>query len=200
MTPDRFVHPHLEDRPLFFLKEVVEKAFEGDPASAKEVEPEVVLEKLKEKGNEVTWRLAAKVKMLRFLQEHGSSALLEDPIRVVYAAEVLNNEDSVFYDPDFIPHVTSLEMAWFIRELELLGQLPKPENTPHEFKTVCAYALRQDGFYEPPAPFAFLKKSDLYNYSERNSMPSTEKEQQLSQQKGIDTYLQLMNKLTQATS
>lgn len=37
MNHERFVHPHLEDRPLFFLKHVIEKAFEGDPASCKEV-------------------------------------------------------------------------------------------------------------------------------------------------------------------
>lgn len=196
MTPDRFVSPHLEDRPLFFLKEAIEHAFEGDPASCKEVEPEVILDKLQSQGHDCTQRLTAKVKMLRFLQDHGVDSLLEDPIRVVYSAEVLNNEDSVFYDPDFIPHITSLEMAWFVRELELLGSLPKPENTPHEFKTVCAYCLRQDGFYEPPAPFAFLRKGDLFNYSEQKSLPETNKEQQLSQQKGIDTYLQLMEKLT----
>lgn len=195
MNPDRFLHPQLEDRPLFFLKNEIEKAFEGDPASHKEVEPEVILDKLKSKGHEITFRLMAKVKLLRYLQEHGSLDLLEDPLRIVYSAEVLNNEDSVFYDPDFIPHITSMEMAWFIRELDLLGELPKPENTPHEFKMVCAYSLREDGFHEPPAPFAFLQKSDLYDYSEKNDMVPTDKTIQSQQQKGVDTYLQLMNKL-----
>lgn len=196
MTPDRFVHPHLEDRPLYFLKEVVEKAFEGDPASHKEVEPEVILQKLKDGGEDITFRLMAKVKILRYIQDEGVSDFLEDPIRIVYAAEVLNNEDSVFYDPDFIPHVGSLEMAYFLRELEKLGELPKPENTPHELKMVCAYSLREDGFAEPPAPFAFLQKSDLYAYAVKDDLPVTDRELQSEKQKGIDTYLKLMDKLS----
>lgn len=195
MDNERFEHPQLEDRPLVYIEKVIEKAFEGDPASWKDMEPEVILEKLKEKGHEVTLRLMAKVKLIKYFQDNEINDLLEDPLRVLYAAEVINNEDSVFADPDYIPSLTSLELAYFVTQIESLGGLSRPENAPYEFKKVCSYVLSEEGFHEPPFPFTFLSKEDLYPVYMRDELPETDKKIQSSRQQGIDKYLQLMGRL-----
>lgn len=197
MDNDRFTNPELEDRPLVFLQSVIEKKFEGDPLSWKAAEPEVILEKLKDTGNTLTPRLMAKVKILKYIQEHSVHDLLEDPMRVVYSAEVLNNEDSVFYDVDFIPHLTSMEMAYFVQQMRSFGGLSTPENAPQEFKKVCAFVLSEDGFYDAPAPFSFLSKQDLFPVYMHDEIPETDKKLQSDKQQGIDKYLQLMAKLNQ---
>lgn len=192
METQRFVTPELEDRPLYFIQDVIERKFEGDPLSWKEAEPEVILDKLKSEGHDITNRLNAKVRILKYIREFGVQELLEDPIRTVYATEVLNNVDSVFIDPEFVPHVTALELAYFIQQMRKLGGLNNPENAPHELKKVCAYVLHNEGFYEPPFPFSFLKKQDLFPHHTVEEIPKTDMKIQSAKQNAIDTYLKLM--------
>ena len=195
MDTQRYVKPELEDRPLYFIQGYIDRKFEGDPLSWKEADPVVILDKLKAEGNDITNRLSAKVHILKFIQEHGVQDLLEDPIRTIYSVEVLNNIDSVFVDPEFIPHITALEMAYFIQQMKALGALSNPENAPYEFKKVCAFILNNEGFYEPPFPFSFLTKQDIYMFHKGEELPETDKEVQANKQKAIDTYLRLMASL-----
>ena len=195
MDTQRFVKPELEDRPLYFLQDYIERKFEGDPLSWKEAEPEVILDKLKSEGNDPTHRLNAKVRILKYIKEFGISELLEDPIRTVYSVEILNNIDSVFVDPEFVPHITALELSYFVQQVKKLGGLSNPENAPYEFKKVCSYVLHNEGFYEPPFPFSFLKKQDLYPHHKEEELPVTDKEVQSNKQNAIDTYLRLMASL-----
>lgn len=191
MDAARIQNPEVEDYSLPRLERFLDKMFKDEEEAWQNLEPEVVLDFLKGHGHEVSHRLAAKIKILKFIKEDGVMELLEDPLRVLYATEVLNNEDSVFFDPSFIPHITSLELAYFIDQLNYYK--PASEEYPYEFKKVAAYILAEDGFYEPVAPFTFLKKEDLFEGHEE--IPETDKELQAGKAKGIATYLKLLRAL-----
>lgn len=197
MENDRLTNPELEDRPLHFLETFISKKFEGDPLSWKEASPEVILSKLKEVGETITERLIAKVRILKFIQENSVHDLLEDPLRSVYSVDILNNHDQVFQDTDHMPYVGALELAYFIQQMRQMGALTKPENAPYEFKKVCSFVLAEEGYQEPPFPFVFLSKEDLYPRYMKDEIPETDKELQANKQKAIDQYLKLMSRLDQ---
>lgn len=191
MDAARIQNPEVEDYSLPRLERFLDKLFKGEEEAWQSVETETILDFLKTHNHPISLRLAAKIKILKFIKEDGVSELLEDPLRVLYATEVLNNEDSVFYDPDFIPHITSLELAYFVDQMNYFK--PASEEYPYEFKKVAAYILAEDGFYEPVPPFSFVKKEDIFNGHEE--LPAIDKELQSNKEKGIATYLKLLRDL-----
>lgn len=191
MDAARIQNPEVEDYSLPRLERFLDKLFKGEEEAWQALEPEVVLDFLKQHGTTITNRLAAKLKILKFIKEDGAMELLEDPLRVIYTTEVLNNEDSLFSDPSFIPHITSLELAYFVDQMNYFKG--PGEEYPYEFKKVASYILAEDGFYEPVDPFAFLKKEDLFEG--HDDMPETDKEIQAAKAKGIAMYLKLLRDL-----
>lgn len=144
-------------------------------------------------GEDITTRLVAKIKILRYILDFGVEGLLDDPIRTVYAVEILNNEDSISDNPEFVPYVGSLELAYFLEQMKELGL--KDGEVPYEFTKVCSYVLSNEGYYEPVFPFTFLKKKDLYPTYMQRQIPETDSEIHQNKAKGVKMYLELMNKL-----
>lgn len=122
--------------------------------------------------------------------------LLEDPIVCPYLTELVNNDDGIFSDPEYMPHVSSMEIAWLVYELSYLLNL-KPEDwidCPREFKAFCGYFLGEDGFSSPPRPFTFLTKEDLLRSRYEGSAAEPDAEVEANRQKALDYYVQIMKR------
>lgn len=122
--------------------------------------------------------------------------LTEDPIGLPYIVELVNNEDGIFADPEFLPHVTTMEIAWFVYELTYLLNLSDADwlSCPTSFRHFCGYYLSQEGLTKPVKPFTFLRDEDLLRSKYEGSAGTHDSELHADRQKAVDVYLTLMKK------
>lgn len=92
---------------------------------------------------------------------HNEELFLEDPMYFLTFCEAANNQ---VVDETFVPHVTSLELAWAIVELKRIILNGEDVDTSEMIRKVCKYMLREEGYSEPVPPFTrFLKSDDFYS-------------------------------------
>lgn len=122
--------------------------------------------------------------------------LLEDPIACPYLVELVNNNDGIFSDPEFLPHVTTMEIAWLVYELSHLLGINEADwmSCPRGFKQFCGYYLSEEGLTKPVAPFTFLRPEDLQRFRYEQSAAVEDANIHNDRQRAVDIYLQLMTK------
>lgn len=122
--------------------------------------------------------------------------LTEDPIALPYLVELVNNEDGIFADPEFLPHVSTMEIAWFVYELTYLLGLTDADwmSCPPEFRHFCGYYLSQEGLTAPVSPFTFIRKEDLLRSKYEGTAGQHDEELHANRQKAVDVYIKLMRK------
>lgn len=77
----------------------------------------------------------------------------------LYATEVINNNVADF---SFVPHITSLELAFALSEVKAILTSEKSIVGPSEgFGKAVAYILREEGYSKPIPPFEFVPESLL---------------------------------------
>lgn len=173
---DSFMKPTLADRSLKWLRDLFEKAFDGE--DWKDFEAEFLLLELSEQVNETLPLETIKKVMLLKALEDDPERFYTDPLFLLHAVEVVNNTSHT--NPKDIPVVTSLELAYAVN---LIGAMYPHEDTP-ELRGVCEFVLREEGFTQAPYPFTFVDDDRL---------PETEsKTDEQKKARAIRAYLRLM--------
>lgn len=99
-----------------------------------------------------------KIHLLQILNKR-PELFFEDPMFMLYATEVINNNPADF---EFVPALTSLELAFAIQEIrKILVQNDEFVVYGPTIINTIAYLLRQEGYSEPIEPFDFVPKELL---------------------------------------
>ena len=155
------------------LKQYLDKTYGEDWL---EYELETIVE---DSDIKITELMADKVYLLQSLVQD-SSVYYDDALGFIYSTEIINNNP---IDPDLLPHLTSLEIAYSLHVMEKMF----PGRLSEDVKKVIAYFLREDGFSEPVKPFDFLDPS-FFNEGQT-------KEDSLKKGIAIKQYILEMDKL-----
>lgn len=213
MITDHLLNPTIADRSLSVILQKIrelhssEVAIDSSLPDWKEIEPEVWVDALTKDSDplsaEQLQRLAIKISLIIKLFSSEDHPDFEDVFYevglVLKLAETLNNVDSHLEDPDAIPHVTSLELAWFIDEIQRVTQMDDSslKFICNEVAKVCAYCLHYEGYPSVVYPFnLFLRNGDLHRYWREGEVPDvSECQESLAQkEKAIKVYVTLMRK------
>jgi len=170
-----------------------------------EIEPEVIAGELATGLNldeDQMQRLVIKIILLAKLHNSDDAPEFDDvfydiPL-ICKLVEVVNNVDIHLDQPERVPHVTSLELAWFIDELVRVANLKGDslKSLSPDLKKVCAYQLHEEGYYKPVGVFSsFLRTEDLHRYWYEQDVPKWEPEMQAileDKAKGLEVYVNMM--------
>lgn len=99
-----------------------------------------------------------KIHVLQILQKDPSK-FFDDPIFMLYATEVINNNVADF---EYVPAPTSLELAFAIQQVKkILASDNEFVMFNYPIQMAVAYLLKQEGYSEPIEPFDFIPKEML---------------------------------------
>ncbi len=213
MITDHLLNPTIADRSLTVILEKIrsihsaESALDSSLPDWKEIEPEVWVDALTKDSEPLSanqlQRLAIKISLIINLFKSEEHPDFEDVFYevglVIKLAETLNNVDAHLEDPDAVPHVTSLELAWFIDEIQRVAQLSSSalSSICQEVAKVCAYCLHYEGYPSVVYPFnQFLRNEDIHRYWREGEVPDVKECQESLElkEKAIRVYLDLMRK------
>ena len=213
MITDHLLNPTIADRSLSVILQKIreihssEVAIDSSLPDWKEIEPEVWVDALTKDSDPLSadqlQRLAIKISLIIKLFSSEEHPDFEDVFYevglVLKLVETLNNVDAHLSDTDAIPHVTSLELAWFIDEIQRVTQMDDSslKFICNEVAKVCAYCLHYEGYPSVVYPFnLFLRNGDLHRYWREGEVPDvSECQESLAQkEKAIKVYVTLMRK------
>lgn len=213
MITDHLLNPTIADRSLSVILQKIrsihssEVAIDSNLPDWKDIEPEVWVDALTEDSDPLSadqlQRLAIKISLLIKLFSSEDHPDFEDVFYEVGVtlklAEVLNNVDAHLSDADAIPHVTSLELAWFLDEIQRVTQMDDASMALicPEVAKVCAYCLHYEGYPSVVYPFSlFLRNEDIHRYWLEGEVPDVAECQESLElkKKAIEVYVTLMRK------
>lgn len=126
--------------------------------------------------------LRDKINLLRVLKIK-PELFYSEALFFMHAVPVMNNISSDF---DHVPHLTSLEIAFSIKDMSVLLSI-KEEDSPtfgNEVREVIRYVLTEEGFSEAVYPFNIVGITGL--------VAGQTKEDTQNKQKAITQYVQSM--------
>lgn len=213
MITDHLLNPTIADRSLTVILEKIrsihsaESALDSSLPDWKEIEPEVWVDALTKDSEPLSanqlQRLAIKISLIINLfksEEHPDfEDVFYDVGLTLKLVEVVNNIDAHLDDADAVPHVTSLELAWFIEELKRVLKMDDAAMSGicREIVKVCAYCLHYEGYPSVIQPFkSFVRDEDIHRYWYEGDVPDISdcKQSLLDKEKAIRVYLDLMRK------